>query len=125
MEILHACCAGLAVHKETVVACVRRLVEGKVRQEVRTFRTETNQLLALADWLASEGVTHVAMESTGVYWKPIWNLFEGVFELVLCNAEHIKAVPGRKTDVRDSHGSPTSCATDCSRPASSRPWRSA
>lgn len=102
MEILHTCCAGLDVHKETVVACVRRLVEGKVRQEVRTFRTETNQLLALADWLAQEGVTHVAMESTGVYWKPIWNLFEGLFELILCNAEHIKAVPGRKTDVKDS-----------------------
>lgn len=102
MEILHTCCAGLDVHKETVVACVRRLVEGKVRQEVRTFRTETNQLLALADWLAEEGVTHVAMESTGVYWKPIWNLFEGLFELILCNAEHIKAVPGRKTDVKDS-----------------------
>lgn len=102
MEILHSCCAGLDVHKETVVACVRRLVNGTVRQEVRTFRTETNQLLALADWLADEGVTHVAMESTGVYWKPIWNLFEGLFELVLCNAEHIKAVPGRKTDVKDS-----------------------
>ena len=102
MEILHTCCAGLDVHKETVVACVRRLAEGKVRQEVRTFRTETNQLLALADWLADEGVTHVAMESTGVYWKPIWNLFEGLFELILCNAEHIKAVPGRKTDVKDS-----------------------
>lgn len=99
---MHATCAGLDVHKETVVACVRRLVEGKVRQEVRTFRTETNQLLALADWLADEGVTHVAMESTGVYWKPIWNLFEGLFELLLCNAEHIKAVPGRKTDVKDS-----------------------
>jgi transposase len=102
MEILHTCCAGLDVHKETVVACLRRLVEGKLRQEVRTFRTETNQLLALADWLAEEGVTHVAMESTGVYWKPIWNLFEGLFELLLCNAEHIKAVPGRKTDVKDS-----------------------
>jgi transposase len=102
MEILHTCCAGLDVHKETVVACLRRLVEGKVRQEVRTFRTETNQLLTLADWLADEGVTHVAMESTGVYWKPIWNLFEGLFELLLCNAEHIKAVPGRKTDVKDS-----------------------
>lgn len=102
MEILHTCCAGLDVHKETVVACLRRLVDGKLRQEVRTFRTETNQLLTLADWLAEEGVTHVAMESTGVYWKPIWNLFEGLFELILCNAEHIKAVPGRKTDVKDS-----------------------
>ncbi len=103
MDILHPCCAGLDVHKETVVACVRRaLGGGQVHQEVRTFRTETNQLLALADWLTDEQVTHVAMESTGVYWKPIWNLFEGVFELLLVNAEHIKKVPGRKTDVKDS-----------------------
>ena len=102
MDILHRCCAGLDVHKEIVVACVRKLVDGKVRQEVRTFRTETNALLELADWLTDEGVSHVAMESTGVYWKPIWNLFEGVFELILVNAEHIKAVPGRKTDVKDS-----------------------
>lgn len=102
MELLHRCCAGLDVHKQVVVACVRHVVEGKVRQEVRTFRTETNALLALADWLTDEGVTHVAMESTGVYWKPIWNLFEDVFELLLVNAEHIKAVPGRKTDVKDS-----------------------
>jgi transposase len=102
MDIMYPCCAGLDVHKETVVACVRRVVAGTVRQEVRTFRTETNQLLALADWLTDTGVSHVAMESTGVYWKPIWNLFEGAFELLLCNAEHIKAVPGRKTDVKDS-----------------------
>jgi transposase len=102
MDILHPCCAGLDVHKEKVVACVRTLQGGKFRQEVRTFRTETNALLAMADWLSDEGVTHVAMESTGVYWKPIWNLFEGVFELILVNAEHIKAVPGRKTDVKDS-----------------------
>jgi transposase len=102
MDILHRCCAGLDVHKEVVVACVRTLADGKTRQQVRTFRTETNQLLALADWLTDEGVSHVAMESTGVYWKPIWNLFEGVFELILVNAEHIKAVPGRKTDVKDS-----------------------
>jgi transposase len=102
MDILHRCCAGLDVHKETVVACVRKSVAGQTRQQVRTFRTETNQLLALADWLTDEGVTVVAMESTGVYWKPIWNLLEGVFELVLVNAEHIKAVPGRKTDVKDS-----------------------
>src|SRR6478609_7925469 len=85
MDILHRCCAGLDVHKEVV-----------------TFRTETNALLALADWLTDEGVTHVAMESTGVYWKPIWNLFEGVFALLLVNAEHVKKVPGRKTDVKDA-----------------------
>src|SRR5215212_746113 len=102
MDILHSCCCGLDVHKETVVACVRRLECTKVRQQVRTFRTETNALLALADWLTDEKVTIVAMESTGVYWRPIWNLFEGVFELLLVNAEHIKAVPGRKTDVKDS-----------------------
>jgi transposase len=102
MDILHRNCAGLDVHKETVVACVRKVVDGKTRQEVRTFRTETSRLLELADWLTDEGVSHVAMESTGVYWKPIWNLFEDVFELILVNAEHIKAVPGRKTDVKDS-----------------------
>lgn len=102
MEVLHVCCAGLDVHKEIVVACVRRVHDGKVRQEVRTYRTETNALMDLADWLTELAVTHVAMESTGVYWKPIWNLFEGVFEMLLCNAEHIKAVPGRKTDVKDS-----------------------
>lgn len=102
MDILHPCCAGLDVHKEKVVACVRKLQGGSVRQEVRTFRTETNALLEMADWLTDEGVTTVAMESTGVYWKPIWNLFEGLFEMLLVNAEHIKQVPGRKTDVKDS-----------------------
>jgi transposase len=102
VDTLHPCCAGLDVHKQVVVACVRKSQAGKVRQEVRTFRTETNALLEMADWLTDEGVTVVAMESTGVYWKPIWNLLEGVVELVLVNAEHIKAVPGRKTDVKDS-----------------------
>jgi transposase len=102
MDILHSACCGLDVHKETVFACVRKSQEGKVRQHVRTFRTETHALLELADWLTEEGVTHVAMESTGVYWKPIWNLLEGLFELLLVNAEHIKKVPGRKTDVKDA-----------------------
>jgi transposase len=103
MESLYACCAGLDVHKETVVACVRiRDAKGKARQETRTFGTMTSQLLELGDWLAEAGVTHVAMESTGVYWKPIWNLLEGQFELVLVNAQHIKQVPGRKTDVKDA-----------------------
>ncbi len=102
MDILHPCCAGLDLHKEKVVACVRKLHGGTVRQEVRTFRTETNALLEMAYWLTDEGVSHVAMESTGVYWKPVWNLFEGVFEMLLVNAEHIKQVPGRKTDVKDS-----------------------
>jgi transposase len=93
----------LDVHKGTVVACVRRLdAKGKVRQQTRTFGTMTSQLLELADWLAEQAVTHVAMESTGVYWKPIWNLLEGQFEILLVNAQHIKQVPGRKTDVKDA-----------------------
>jgi transposase len=94
--------AGLDVHKETVTACVRCLEEGdRVRQEVKTFGTMTGELLGLADWLKSWGVTHVAMESTGVYWKPIFNLLEGEFEILLVNARHVKHVPGRKTDVKD------------------------
>src|SRR5262249_49802755 len=103
MDILYACCAGLDVHKETVVATIRcRLDNGKVRQLTRTYGTMTEQLLELGDWLQAEGVTHLAMESTGVYWKPIWNLLEERFQIVLGNAQHIKHVPGRKTDVKDS-----------------------
>jgi len=103
MDILYACCAGLDVHKETVVATVRRRLDnGKVRQQTRTYGTLTDQLLEFADWLEAEGVTHLAMESTGVYWKPIWNLLEERFEILLVNAQHVKHVPGRKTDVKDS-----------------------
>jgi len=103
MDLLYASCAGLDVHKETVVACVRRLdAKGKVQQQTRTFGTMTGALLELADWLDEQGVTHVALESTGVYWKPIWNLLEGQFEILLVNAHHIKQVPGRKTDVKDA-----------------------
>jgi transposase len=103
MDVLYASCAGLDVHKETVVACVRRLdPAGRVSAQVRTFGTLTSELLALADWLAEQGVTHVAMESTGVYWKPVWNLLEGQFQVLLVNARHIKQVPGRKTDVKDA-----------------------
>jgi len=102
MEILYRAGAGLDVHKETVVVCVRRLgAAGQVHQEVRTFATMTRDLLALADWLAAQGVTHVAMESTGVYWKPIFNILENQFQVILVNAQHIKHVPGRKTDVKD------------------------
>jgi len=102
MDTLYACCAGLDVHKKTVAACVRRLgTNGKVRKEVRIFGTMTVHLLAMADWLAQEGVTHVAMESTGVYWKPIFNLLEGRFQVLLVNPQHMKRVPGRKTDVKD------------------------
>jgi transposase len=102
MQPMYRRCAGLDVHKDTVVACVRRIDEqGKAHEEVRTFGTMTGSLLALADWLANEGVTHVAMESTGVYWKPVYHVLEGQFQLLLVNAQHIKQVPGRKTDVKD------------------------
>lgn len=101
MQVLYPRCAGLDVHKDTVVACVR-CVTSPGMQEVRTFGTTTRELLALADWLESAGCTHVAMEATGVYWKPIWHLLVGDFELVLANAQHVRNVPGRKTDVNDA-----------------------
>jgi transposase len=103
MDILHDRCAGLDVHKKTVVACARHVeADGEVRNEVRTFGTMTADLLELVDWLKGQDVRHVAMESTGVYWKPIWHILEGAFELVLVNARHIKRAPGRKTDVKDA-----------------------
>lgn len=103
MDIVVPCCAGLDVHKKTVVACRRCLQDnGKLRKEVRTFGTMTADLLALSDWLAAAGVTQVAMESTGVYGRPIWNILETRFQMLLVNARHIKQVPGRKTDVKDS-----------------------
>jgi len=102
MEAIFRCCAGLDVHSKTVAACVRRIDDqGKIHAEVRTFGTMTRDLLALCDWLVSEGVSHVAMESTGVFWKPIYNILEGQFQILLVNARHIKNVPGRKTDVID------------------------
>src|SRR6516225_6905608 len=103
MEVLHAHCAGLDVHKQTVVACARHMVNGTVKRQVRTFRTTTKDLLAVSEWLASQGCTHVAMEATGVYWKPVWHILsDGDFTLVLANAGHVKNVPGRKTDVNDA-----------------------
>jgi len=103
MDILHECCAGLDVHKKTVVACVLRAgPDGEVAHETRTFATMTADLLERADWLAARGLRHAAMESTGVYWKPIWHLLEGRFELTLVNARHMRQVPGRKTDVKDA-----------------------
>ena len=102
MDILHSRCCGLDVHKKTIAACVLRL-EGKTKnRQQRTFGTMTRDLLSLSDWLKECGVTHVAMESSGVYWKPVWNILEGSFEVILVNAQHIKAVPGRKTDQKDS-----------------------
>lgn len=102
MEVLYPKCAGLDVHQANVVACVRIAQGAQAFQEVRTFETTTKGLLALADWLRESGCTHVAMESTGVYWKPVWHVLEGEFELVLANASHIRNVPGRKTDVNDA-----------------------
>ena len=103
LDVLHDRCAGLDLHKKSVTACrVIPDANGRSSAETRTFGTMTAELLALGDWLAAGGVTHVAMESTGVYWKPVWNLFEERFDLLLVNAAHVKAVPGRKTDVKDA-----------------------
>jgi transposase len=103
MEVLYPHCAGLDVHKNTVVACVRHTVDGTIKREVRTFKTITKELLALSEWLAAEGCTYIAMEATGVYWKPVWHILsDGDFALVLANAAHVKNVPGRKTDVNDA-----------------------
>src|SRR3954451_20446491 len=102
VEVVHEHCCGLDIHKQIVVACLLVPGSGKEpRKEVRTFGTMTDDLLQLADWLAAAGCTHVAMESTGVYWKPLYNLLEASFELLLVNARHIKQVPGRKTDAKD------------------------
>jgi len=103
MEILYQRCCGLDVHKETVVACLRIMSGGEVLREVRTFETTTASLMALSEWLAEKGCTHVAMEATGVYWKPVWHILDdGDFQLILANAAHVKNVPGRKTDVNDA-----------------------
>lgn len=103
MQVVYGRCCGLDVHKETVAACVLQTgTDGKIEKQVRTFRTMTPDLLALADWLDGFGVTHLAMESTGISWRPIFNLLEEGRTVVLVNAQHVKAVPGRKTDVKDS-----------------------
>lgn len=98
MEVLYPRCAGLDVHKDSVVARIRCVSEPR-HDEVRSFGTTTSALLELNDWLSGHGVTHVAMEATGVYWKAVWHVLEGDFELVLANAQHIRNVPGRKTKV--------------------------
>jgi transposase len=102
VDTLYPRCAGIDVHKNNVVVCVRCCDRpDKVFEAIRTFSTVTADLLALSDWLAEHGVTHAAMESTGVYWKPVFNILEGRVAVILVNAEHIKKVPGRKTDVKD------------------------
>ena len=102
MQVIYQRCCGLDVHKRIIIACVLEWVGSGWEKEIRQFGTMTSDLLALSDWLVHEGCTHVAMESTGVYWKPVYNILEGQFELLVVNAQHLKAVPGRKTDVRDA-----------------------
>ena len=103
MEIVHTHCAGLDVHKKTVVAAIIVPDPNRgVHKETRSFGTMTGDLLVMSDWLMEHSVTHVAMESTGEYWKPVFNILENNFEVLLVNAQHIKAVPGHKTDVKDS-----------------------
>ena len=103
MEILHPHCAGLDVHKESVVACVRHAADSKVTSQIKTFKTTTQELMEMSRWLSTAGCTHIAMEATGAYWKPVWHILcDGDFELVLANAAHVKNVPGRKTDVNDA-----------------------
>jgi transposase len=102
MEIIHERVAGLDVHQATVVACVR-VMGGETVRTCRTFATTTEGLLALLAWLEGQGCTHVAMEATGVYWKPVWKILsDGDFELIVANAAHIKNVPGRKSDLNDA-----------------------
>jgi hypothetical protein len=103
MEILYDRCAGLDVHEKNVKVCL--ITPGPHHQphkEIRTYLTTTAGLLQMRDWLSAQGCTHLAMESTGVYWKPIYNLLEGDFEMLVVNAHHLKTVPGRKTDVKDA-----------------------
>lgn len=101
MEVVYGRCCGLDVHKETIAACAVWIESGQKQKQVRRFGTMTADLLALGDWLRGLGIRQVAMESTGVYWKPVWNVLEGEFELLLVNARHMRQVPGRKTDIKD------------------------
>jgi len=103
MQVIHSRCAGLDVHKKSVVVCVRLLAaDARLTTHVRSFGSTTAALLDLVAWLLSLQVTHVAMESTGEFWKPVYNLLEGSFEVLVVNAQHMKQVPGRKTDVKDA-----------------------
>jgi transposase len=102
VDVMHSNSAGLDIHKDTVVAAIRLHNQGQVTRVTRTFGTMTKDLLALQDWLDAQHITHVAMEATGVYWKPIWHVLENGFELLLINPAHVKAVPGRKSDVNDA-----------------------
>src|SRR5262245_41884588 len=102
MELIHQQCAGLDVHKDTVVASIRIASGTQVQRETKTFSTTTKGLLGLGDWLTEHGVTHAVMESTGVYWKPVWQVLESFVDLSLANAHEVKNLPGRKSDVNDA-----------------------
>src|SRR5215203_3603620 len=102
MEVVYSRCAGVDVHAQSITACVRIAMGHEVTYQHRTVATTTAGLLDLAEWLGAAGCTHVAMEATGVYWKPVWHVLEGQFTLVLANAMHIRNVPGRKSDVNDA-----------------------
>ncbi len=125
MHIRYARCGGLDVHKRMIAACILlRGPLGEAQQEIRRCGTMTRDLLELVDWLQSQQVTHVAMESTGVYWKPIWNILEGQVAVILVNAPHSKAVPGRKTDTTECRGVRSGCNTGYCAAALSPPPRS-
>jgi transposase len=117
MKVTHKRCAGLDVHKKEVVACLRVVMRGETTHEVRRFPTTTRGLIELGDWLETAGCLHVAMEATGVYWKPVWHMLEGRFQLILANAAHIKGVPGRKSDVNDATWIADLLAHDLIRPS--------
>ena len=102
MELLYERCAGLDVHKDSVVAAVRIGSGASVRREQKRFGTTTRELLEMSEWLSSHGCTHVVMESTGIYWRPVWHVLDGDFDLTLANARHVRNVPGRKTDINDA-----------------------
>lgn len=102
MEVLLERCAGLDVHKETVVACARRMTGGRAKSVIERFGTTTSELLRLLDWLLAQGCTHAALEATGVYWKPVWHILEGQIDLTLANAMEVRNVPGRKSDISDA-----------------------
>jgi transposase len=102
MDLLYLKCGGLDVHPRSVTACARLVIEGRVTRELRTFGTSTRELEEMRDWLKARGCTQLAMESTGIYWKPVWHVLEGHFELLLANAMHIRNIPGRKSDVKDA-----------------------
>jgi hypothetical protein len=102
MQVIYTRCCGIDIHKKIIVACLLIYTAQGVQKEIQTFGTMGQDLYRLRDWLKAKQWQAVAMESTGVFWKPIWNVLEGEMELLLVNAQHIKAVPGRKTDIKDA-----------------------